>query len=58
LTLNLGVLIVIAFYLSRVFGSIRDTWNPFGEGDRGFTVLFGIVSMGRYVCFAFEPGEH
>jgi len=26
----------IPLYLSFVFGFIRDTWNPFGMGDRGF----------------------
>jgi len=45
----------IPLYLSCVFGFIRDTWNPFGMRDRGFMVLFGIISTGLYICFAFIP---
>lgn len=45
----------IPLYLSCVFGFIRDTWNPFGMGDRGFMLLFGTVSAGLYVVFAFTP---
>ena len=45
----------IPLYLSCVFGFVRDTWNPFGMRDRGFMVLFGAVSAGLYVFFAFTP---
>ena len=45
----------IPLYLSFVFGFIRDTWNPFGMGDRGFMLLFGIVSASLYVLFSFTP---
>jgi Na+/melibiose symporter-like transporter len=45
----------IPLYLSFMFGFIRDTWNPFGMGDRGFLLLFGAVSAGLYVLFAFVP---
>ena len=45
----------IPLYLSCVFGFIRDTWNPFGMRDRGFMLLFGIISAGLYVSFAFIP---
>ena len=45
----------IPLYLSFVFGFIRDTWNPFGMGDRGFMLLFGTISAGLYVLFAFTP---
>jgi hypothetical protein len=43
----------IPLYLSCVFGFIRDTWNPFGMRDRGFMLLFGTVTAGFYVFFAF-----
>jgi hypothetical protein len=36
----------IPLYLSFVFGFIRDMWNPFGMRDRGFMLLFGIISSG------------
>ena len=45
----------VPLYLSCVFGFIRDTWNPFGMGDRGFMLLFGAISAGLYVFFAFTP---
>jgi hypothetical protein len=45
----------IPLYLSCVFGFVRDTWNPFGMRDRGFMLLFGTVTAGLYVAFAFTP---
>src|SRR6516225_6617260 len=45
----------IPLYLSFVFGFIRDSWNPFGMRDRGFMLLFGAVTAGLYVLFAFIP---
>jgi Na+/melibiose symporter-like transporter len=45
----------IPLYLSIIFGFVRDTWNPFGMRDRGHMVLFGIISAGVYVFFAFTP---
>ena len=35
----------IPLYLSFVFGFVRDTWNPFGMGDRGFMLLFGTITQ-------------
>jgi hypothetical protein len=43
----------IPLYLSFIFGFIRDTWSPFGTGDRGFIVMFGGISAALYICFAF-----
>jgi hypothetical protein len=48
----------IPLYLSCIFGFIRDIWNPFGMRDRGFMVLFGIIGIGLYVCFAFIPTSY
>jgi MFS family permease len=45
----------IPLYLSFVFGFIRDTWNPFGMGDRGFILLFGAITAALYVLFGFTP---
>jgi hypothetical protein len=45
----------IPLYLSCLFGFIRDTWNPLGMRDRGFMLLFGAVTAGLYVVFAFFP---
>jgi MFS transporter len=49
------LLSAIPLYLSFIFGFIRDTWNPFGMGDRGFMLLFGIVTASLYALFAFIP---
>ena len=52
---NFRLVAAIPLYLSFVFGFIRDTWNPFGMQDRGFMLLFGSISAGLYVVFAFVP---
>ena len=43
----------VPLYLSFAFGFIRDIWNPFAMGDRGFMLLFGTISALLYVFFAF-----
>ena len=45
----------IPLYLSFVFGFIRDTWHPFGMGDRGYMLLFGAITAALYVLFGFTP---
>ena len=45
----------IPLYLSFVFGFIRDRWSPFGMNDRGYMLLFGAITAGLYLCFAFTP---
>jgi hypothetical protein len=45
----------LPLYLSFIFGFIRDTWSPFGTGDRGFLFLFGLINSILYVIFAFTP---
>ena len=45
----------VPLYLSFVFGFIRDTWNPFGMGDRGYMLLFGVITTTLYVLFGFTP---
>jgi predicted MFS family arabinose efflux permease len=42
-------------YLSFLFGFIRDTWNPCGMRDRGYILLFGILTAAIYAVFAFIP---
>lgn len=48
----------IPLYLSFLFGFARDIWNPFGMKDRGFLVLFGTISGGVYLFYAFAPLEY
>ncbi len=42
-------------YLCFLFGMIRDFWNPFGLGDRGYFILFGTISAALFTGFAFAP---
>ncbi len=50
-----GLLSGAPSYVSFLFGFARDTWNPFGMGDRGFMVLFGGLCAAVYLLFAFTP---
>jgi Na+/melibiose symporter-like transporter len=50
-----GLISQIPVYLAFAFGFARDTWNPFGMRDRGFLILFGSVSAGICLLFAFIP---
>ena len=40
-------------FLSFVFGLARDSWSPFGLGDRGHLLMFGALSVTTYAAFAF-----
>jgi hypothetical protein len=48
----------VPLYLSFAFGFIRDMWSPFGMRDRGFMLLFGIISAVLYVFFAFTSATY
>jgi hypothetical protein len=52
---NFRLAAAIPFYLSFVFGFVRDIWSPFGIKDRGFMLLFGSITAFLYVGFAFLP---
>jgi hypothetical protein len=47
------LVVAVPLYLSFGFGFIRDMWNPFGIGDRGFMLLFGTISALLYILFTF-----
>lgn len=55
---NFRLVAAIPLYLSFVFGFIRDSWNPLGMKDRGFMLLFGVMSALLYVCFALTPATY
>ena len=40
-------------FLSFVFGLARDSWSPFGLGDRGHLLIFGALSVTTYAAFAY-----
>jgi len=48
-----GLWAAIPGYLSFAFGMVRDFWNPFGLGDRGYFVLFGVLGAALFAGFAF-----
>jgi MFS family permease len=48
----------IPLYLSFVFGLIRDRWSPFGAGDRGHLVTFGLITAALYAILAFLPPSY
>lgn len=43
----------IPLFLGFVFGMVRDRWSPFGAGDRGLLMLFGVVAAAFYGVVAF-----
>src|SRR4029079_6268750 len=48
----------IPLFLSFMFGLIRDRWSPFGAGDRGHMVTFGLITAALYAVLAFLPPSY
>lgn len=48
----------IPLFLSLVFGFLRDRWSPFGAGDRGHLILFGLATALAYAVMAFLPPSY
>jgi MFS family permease len=42
-------------FVGFLFGFARDRWSPFGAGDRGHIVLFGLATLVIYLAMAFAP---
>ena len=40
-------------YVAFIFGLLRDRWSPFGWGDRGHLVIFGLLTAAIYMAAAF-----
>src|SRR6202034_4510722 len=49
------LLTAIPVYASILFGLARDEWNPCGLKDRGFLLLFALVSTVVYIWMAYTP---
>ena len=45
----------IPLYLSFVFGFARDLWNPLGLRDRGYFLIFGLLTAVVFVWLASLP---
>ena len=43
----------VPLYVAFIFGLLRDRWSPFGWGDRGHLVLFGLLTAAIYAAAAF-----
>lgn len=43
----------VPLYAAFGFGLLRDRWSPFGWGDRGHLVLFGLTTAAIYAAAAF-----
>jgi MFS family permease len=50
---NFRLLTAIPTYLAFVFGFTRDMWNPFGLRDRGYFMIFGIISAGLFMWLGY-----
>ncbi len=48
-----NVIAAIPLFLGFVPGMIRDRWNPFGAGDRGLLMIFGVATAGLYGAITF-----
>src|ERR1700736_87588 len=45
-------IVSIPLFLSFLFGLARDTWSPFGLGDRGHLIVFSTLITATYILFA------
>lgn len=48
----------LPLFLSFVFGFVRDRWSPFGQGDRGHLVLFGVMTAACYLLIAVSSSTY
>ena len=48
----------IPLFLSLAFGFLRDRWSPFGAGDRGHLIVFGLATATAYAVMAFLPPSY
>lgn len=46
----------IPLFVGFAFGFLRDVWSPFGKGDRGHMVVFGLLTSATFgVMIALQP---
>ncbi|HZV36036.1 MAG TPA: MFS transporter [Verrucomicrobiae bacterium] len=44
----------VPIYFSFMFGLTRDMWNPLGMRDRGYFLIFGLISTVVFIWMAFS----
>lgn len=55
-TAQFNLICAIPLFVGFVFGFIRDRWSPWGAGDRGHLVVFGLACAALFAMLAFiEP---
>lgn len=52
-TAQFNLIVAIPLFVCFVFGFIRDRWSPFGAGDRGHLVVFGLATAAIFAGMAF-----
>lgn len=51
-------LVAIPVYLGLVFGFVRDRWNPLGLRDRGYFIIFGLLTAAVFGVLIFIPSTY
>ncbi|MFL5294904.1 MAG: MFS transporter [Phenylobacterium sp.] len=52
-TAHFNLIVAIPLFVSSLAGFVRDRWSPFGAGDRGHLVVFGLATAAVYAVLAF-----
>jgi len=55
---NFNLFASIPLIFSFLIGFLRDRWNPFGLGDRGYLIIFGAVTAAGFGVVAFLPPSY
>jgi MFS family permease len=48
---------LVPLYFGFVFGFIRDRWQPFGRGDRGYLLIGAPIAVASYCWLANDPAS-
>jgi len=52
-TAQFNLIVALPLFVSALAGFVRDRWSPFGAGDRGHLVVFGLATALVYGLMAF-----
>jgi hypothetical protein len=52
-TADFNLIVAIPLFVSAWAGFLRDRWSPFGTGDRGHLLVFGLATAAAYAVMAF-----
>lgn len=55
---NFNLFASIPLIFSFLIGFLRDRWNPFGLGDRGYLTIFGALTAAGFAVVAFVPPSY